>query len=123
MAFFDSMKETLTTAGKDVSQKAKEVSAVTKLKLEIRSKQESLDKAYIALGKRCYELHQEGNSIEPTQEEITEISTLTEEIANLNEEILKLQGSCACPQCGAILPDNTAFCNKCGAKIETTEVE
>ena len=36
MAFFDSMKETLTTAGRDVSQKAKEVSGVAKLKLDIK---------------------------------------------------------------------------------------
>ena len=34
MSFFDEMKESLVSAGKDVSQKAKEVSGVAKLKLE-----------------------------------------------------------------------------------------
>ena len=48
MAFFDSMKETLTTAGRDVSQKAKEVSGVAKLKLDIKSKEDALNKEYIA---------------------------------------------------------------------------
>ena len=50
MAFFDSMKETLTTAGRDVSQKAKEVSGVAKLKLDIKSREDALNKEYIALG-------------------------------------------------------------------------
>ena len=38
MAFFDNMKETLTSAGRDVSQKAKEVSNIAKLKMDIKSK-------------------------------------------------------------------------------------
>ena len=49
MAFFDNMKETLTSAGRDVSQKAKEVSNIAKLKMDIKSKQDALDKQYIEL--------------------------------------------------------------------------
>ena len=36
MSFFDEMKESLVSAGKDVSQKAKEVSGVAKLKLDVK---------------------------------------------------------------------------------------
>ena len=36
MSFFDEMKESLVSAGKDVSQKAKEVSGVAKLKLDVQ---------------------------------------------------------------------------------------
>ena len=39
MSFFDEMKESLVSAGKDVSQKAKEVSGVAKLKLDVKSKE------------------------------------------------------------------------------------
>lgn len=56
MAFFDNMKETLTSAGRDVSQKAKEVSNIAKLKMDIKSKQDALDKQYIELGKHYYEM-------------------------------------------------------------------
>lgn len=114
MAFFESMKETLTTAGRDVSQKAKEVSGVAKLKLDIKSKEEALNKEYISLGKRYYEMHKEG---EVADVEIANISTLLNEIADLKDEILRTQGACTCPECGATLPSGTAFCSKCGAKV------
>lgn len=114
MAFFESMKETLTTAGRDVSQKAKEVSGVAKLKLDIKSKEDALNKEYIALGKRYYEMHKEG---EVADEEIANISTLLNEIADLKDEVLRTQGACVCSECGATLPSGTAFCSKCGAKV------
>lgn len=114
MSFLDSMKTELLSAGRDVSQKAKEVSGVAKLKLDIRNKQDALNKQYIELGKKYYEMNKEG---EMPEEEITTISTLLNEIADLKEEILKIQGNCVCPQCGNKLPEGTAFCSKCGAKI------
>lgn len=115
MSFFDNMKETITTAGKDVSQKAKEVSGVTRLKLDIRSKEDALNKEYIALGKRYYEMNKEG---EVADETIANISTLLNEIADLKNEVMKMQGGCICPQCGATMPVGTAFCSKCGASLE-----
>lgn len=114
MSFLDSMKSELLSAGRDVSQKAKEVSGVTKLKLDIKSKEDELNKQYIALGKKYYDMHKEGQMPE---EEITNISTLLNEISDLKNEILKIQGSCVCSQCGATLPEGTVFCSKCGAKI------
>lgn len=115
MAFFDNMKDTLMTAGRDVTQKAKEVSGVAKLKLDIKAKEEELNKAYIVLGKKYYDMHKEA---ELPEQEITNISTLLNEIADLKEEVVKTQGACSCPACGATLPQNTAFCSKCGAKID-----
>lgn len=37
------MKESLVSAGKDVSQKAKEVSGVAKLKLDVKSKEDYVE--------------------------------------------------------------------------------
>ena len=47
MSFFDEMKESLVSAGKDVSQKAKEVSGVAKLKLDVKSKEDYLSLIHI----------------------------------------------------------------------------
>lgn len=114
MSFLDSMKSELLSAGRDVSQKAKEVSEIAKLKMDIKSKEDSLNKQYIELGKRYYNMHKEG---EMPEAEIANISTLINEIADLKDEILKIQGACFCPQCGVILPEGTVFCSKCGAKL------
>ena len=117
MAFFDDMKDTLTSVGRDVTQKTKEISGVTKLKLDIKGKEESLNREYIALGKHYYEMNKDG---EVCQEQMANISTLLNEIATMKEEIMKIQGVCKCPNCGASLVAGAAFCNQCGTKIENT---
>lgn len=114
MSFLDSMKTELLSAGRDVSQKAKEVSGIAKLKIDIKSKEDALNKQYIELGKKYYDMHKEG---EMPEEEITNISTLLNEIEDLKDEILKIQGACTCPQCGMTLPEGTVFCSRCGAKL------
>ena len=114
MSFLDSMKSELLSAGRDVSQKAKEVSEIAKLKMDIKSREDALNKQYIELGKKYYEMHKEG---EMPEAEITNISTLINEIADLKDDILKIQGACICPQCGVTLPEGTVFCSKCGAKL------
>ena len=57
MSFFDEMKESLVSAGKDVSQKAKEVSGVAKLKLDVKSKEDYVEKQYAELGRTYFDAH------------------------------------------------------------------
>lgn len=113
MAFFDSMKETLTSAGRDVSQKAKEVSGIAKLKMDIKSREEALNREYIALGKQFYESNKENSGVSG----IANINRLLNEIATLQKQVLDMQGACACPVCGTTLPAGTAFCSRCGANL------
>ena len=55
MEFFDKLSESLVSAGKDVSQKAKDVSEIAKLKLDIKSKEDYVQKQYEELGRSYYE--------------------------------------------------------------------
>ena len=43
MEFFDKLSETIVSAGKDVGQKAKDVSGIAKLKMDIRSKEDFVE--------------------------------------------------------------------------------
>jgi len=56
------------------------------------------------------------------QEDIAKISNLYSEIAQSQEKIKQIKGVVKCPQCGADVPLNAAFCNACGAKIEHDSV-
>ena len=62
MSFLDSVKESLVSASKDVTQKAKEVSGVAKLKLDIKTKEDCLnletlnDQDFNSILHSCYEL-------------------------------------------------------------------
>ena len=59
MEFFDKLSETIVSAGKDVGQKAKDVSGIAKLKMDIRSKEDFVEKQYAELGKAYYEKHKD----------------------------------------------------------------
>ncbi len=49
---------------------------------------------------------------------LTEIHKLDEKISNLEVKKLAIQGLRKCEKCGNILPVDSAFCNKCGDKLD-----
>lgn len=114
MSIFDNMKDTLTSVGRDVSQKAQEVSGVAKLKLDIKTKEDYLNKLYIELGKTYYEMQKEA---EMPGAQIAEISSTLNEIEDLKREVLTIQGARICPNCGATVSESTAFCCHCGSPL------
>lgn len=117
MEFFDRLGESLVTAGKDVSQKAKDVSEIAKLKLDIKSKEDYVEKQYQTLGAAYYEKHKDEEGCEEA-EQFFLIGEALEEIARMRAEVLRLQGSAECPKCGTKMPEGAAFCSSCGTKME-----
>lgn len=118
MDFFDKLGATLSSAGKDVSQKAKDLSGTAKLNLDIKAKEDLIQKQYTELGRIYYAAHKD----DPAAEGMNCIRTICEaeqEIARMRDEILKIKGAVACPNCGAQLPAGTGFCGQCGTKITT----
>ena len=111
MSFFDEMKESLVSAGKDVSQKAKEVSGVAKLKLDVKSKEDYVKKQY---AHRDDEENAENEQFKVIKEALAEIE-------RMKTEILNLQGAAECPNCGARMPQGASFCSSCGTKMAEPE--
>ena len=97
MEFFDKLSESLVSAGKDVSQKAKDVSEIAKLKLDIKSKEDE----------ECEEA-----------EQFFLIREAVEEIERMKAEVLRIQGSAECPKCGAKMPEGAVYCSNCGTKMD-----
>lgn len=116
MDFFDKLGESLVSAGKDVSQKAKDVSEIAKLKLDIKSKEDYVQKQYAALGEAYYEKHKDEEGIEEA-EQFFLIKEAQESIEHMKAEVLRIQGSAECPKCGAKMPEGATFCSSCGAKL------
>lgn len=117
MGFFDNLTESLTNAGKDVTQKAKDVSELTKLKLDIKSKEDYVMKQYAEIGKAYFEKHKDEEGLEEA-EQFFLVKEALAEISRMKEEVLKLQGACECPKCGAKMPGEAVFCSSCGAKMD-----
>lgn len=117
MDFFDKLGETIVSAGKDVGQKAKDVSEIAKLKIDIKAKEDFVEKQYAALGAAYYEKHKEEEGCEEA-EQFFLIREALEEIGRMKTEVLKIQGAAECPRCGAKMPDGATFCSSCGTKMD-----
>lgn len=68
------------------------------------------------IGQAYYEHHK----IDPQGEEIEriqKISSLNAEILECKENIKQIKGVTKCPNCGADVSLDAAFCNACGTKI------
>ena len=117
MASWEDLKGSLFAAGRDVSQKAKDVSEIAKLKMDIHTKEDFVEKQFAALGRAYFEAHKE-NVEEKDAEQFNVISEAIEEIERMNQQILDIQGVVECPNCGKKVPVGTSYCSDCGTKLE-----
>ncbi len=117
MEFFDKLGESLITAGKDVSQRAKDVSEIAKLRLDIKAKEDYVAKQYVALGQAYYENHKDEEGLEEA-EQMFLIREALEEISRMRAELQKLRGTSECGNCGAQMPEGAVFCSSCGARLD-----
>lgn len=117
MDLFEQLGEALVSAGKDINQKAKDVTGIAKLKIDIRAKEDYVQKQYIALGSDYYAKHVDDENCEE-KEQIFLIKEALEEISRMKDEVLKYQGASQCPKCGNKMPEGASFCSSCGTKMD-----
>lgn len=116
MDFFDKLGDTLVNAGKDVSKKAKDLSGTAKLNMDIKSKEDFIQRQYTEIGRLYYEAHCKETDAEFAQQ-MAIITEAYDSISGMRDEILKIKGARVCPKCGAPVPDTAGFCGRCGAPL------
>lgn len=116
MAFFEQLGKRLTDAGQNVAQQTKNLADVSQLNSAISDREKKISQLYLSIGQQYYERHKGDLSAEH-RELINEINTLQAEIAQNREKIKQIKGVVKCPQCGAGVPLNAAFCSVCGTKM------
>ncbi len=117
MAFFEDLGNTLSSKGKEVAAKAKEMSEVVSLNNQVATKEKALNQAYITIGKKYY---QSVNGVDTTGELTAEFATIAEAlqtISELKKQIQDIKGIQFCASCGAENDASNGFCSKCGAKL------
>lgn len=116
MDFINKAIDSLATVGKEVSQKATDVSAIAKATLQMKEKEKQLQNTLKALGTVLYT--QKKDVAEELFPELTElIQILDEELTELKEHVAALKGKKACPECGKDVADDAKFCSNCGAEM------
>ena len=85
MDFLNKLGETLASAGKDVGQKAKDLSGAAKLTIDIKSKEDYVQRMYAEIGRQYYEDHK--NETEGLYEEMALVKEALEVIADMKKEL------------------------------------
>ncbi len=125
------LQELLENVGKNISEtaetlgkKTERVVEIQKLKNQIRTANREIAQNYEELGEMLYRKHQAGEAMDPQITAICEdITELKAEITSYKDEISKYRGESVCPECGAAVPDEAAFCMKCGTRMPVCEAE
>ena len=118
MAFdFDKLKENIISIGKDVEEFAKDTSKLAKIKYDIHTKEDFLEKQYALLGRAFYEAHKD----EDVEEKVyfPAIVEAEAELADLKEALLEVQGAVECPNCGEKQSKDDEFCKSCGNSLKS----
>lgn len=113
---------------KNLGTKGRELVEVTKLKLEIRDTEKSVDERFRRLGRKVFDMLNQGPvAEEELRTDAAEIEPLLQKIAALNETIRQVEAESAnarqgvatpvCGSCGAANRAGGKFCSACGAKI------
>ncbi len=119
MDFFSKLGDTITSVGRDVTQKAKDVSGIAKLKLDIKSKEDYIKEQYIALGKAYYEKNKDKDV--PEKAQFDRIEEAMADIDKMELLILELKKARKCPGCGAEAAETAEYCSVCGMKLSVCE--
>ena len=116
--FFEKLQDTIGVAGQEITYRAKDIKDKAKLQYEIRQREGYLKELYIELGKKYYSEHKDDEG-----EDFEEIETLLCELSDLRGEWGNMKGAKECPHCGAQVPNDSEYCNKCGTPLNACDVD
>ena len=124
MAFLDDIDKKITLWGQGAIQKTKEVSDTAKLTNAIRMLETQKKECLTEIGRLYYEecvekdhLNTEGFA-ELVNSHVTEIRRIDLEMQEKRNQVSQIKGVIYCTNCHAEIPQNSAFCNNCGTKVE-----
>ncbi len=116
MELFDKIGDTIVSVSKDATQKAKDISELARIRMELRAKQDYLNKLFLEIGKIYYEAHQDDEEKE-FKEQMLLVKDAQEVIEELKQQLGQIKGMVACVECGQEMPIDACYCSSCGAKL------
>ena len=120
MAFFDEMKHKVTQVGQSAAKSAKDFSEVTRLNSEISDAESRINQLYNRIGYEVYCAYS-ANPLPEVKELIEQINGLHETIEDRRAQIQAINAANRCPNCGAKIRSDMAFCSNCGAHLVQPE--
>lgn len=122
--FLADLGETLRRHTKDIGSKADSFFEGQKLRSKIVSEQRMIDKAMGDIGNIIYRKYVEGQEVDEGIKALCDdITKRKTAISSYRDEIAKMKGQKVCAACGTSVPEDAAFCMRCGAPCDLEEEE
>jgi rRNA maturation endonuclease Nob1 len=119
MDIIDKLKEMGSEAYKFTQESTTKIAKETKLKMKIAQNKSKINDYYEEIGKEIYKDHlceKETDVKEKVDELIGKIDGLTDEIEQIQVELLSLKDRKKCEACGKEIEKESKFCPECGSK-------
>lgn len=119
---FDDVVVNAKAAASAVSKKASSVYDTSKHKITAAELRGEINKKLKDLGALTYRVQVHNDDLsEEISAIVSEITDLKDSLAVINEHLANSKNQRKCPNCDAVVPKNSLYCNICGAKIEDDE--
>ena len=118
MAFFENLTEALSSKGKEAAEAAKRVAEIANLKSQIGTINVEIKKNYRKIGEAYYDAYKDSEVVCEFEENVQSIRDAKRAVAELEKKIRDLKGDIKCEKCESLIPADSNFCPKCGAKVE-----
>ena len=118
MAFFENLTEALSSKGKEAAEAAKRVAEIANLKSQIGTINVEIKKNYRKIGEAYYDAYKDSEVVCEFEENVQSIRDAKRAVAELQKTIRDLKGDIKCEKCESLIPADSNFCPKCGAKVE-----
>lgn len=116
MALMDKMKGRFSQASQNTVKMAREFSETTRLNSEISAIEGQINDLYREIGYKVYCAYRH-NPLPEAAELIEQVNDLHKKIKENQAQILAINATNHCPNCGAKIKANMVFCSNCGIKL------
>lgn len=107
-----------------VSKKASDVYDNSKQKIAAAEIRAEINTKLKELGALTYKSVVHGTDLsDKIKEKSAEITELKENLDLINDSISATKSVIYCPECGSDVPENSKFCNSCGAKLDEDKAQ
>lgn len=107
-----------------VSKKASDVYDNSKQKIVAAEIRAEINTKLKELGALTYKSVVHGTDLsDKIKEKSAEITELKENLDLINDSISATKSVTYCPECGSDVPENSKFCNSCGAKLDEDKAQ
>jgi hypothetical protein len=119
MAFLENLGKKVGEVAQTAAKKSGELVEITKLNMNISSEEDKIQRLFAKMGKVIYDMYcSEEDTPEAFKEDCEAVKAHKQNIEGFRAKIREIKNSSACANCGAEIYNTSAFCSKCGAKVE-----